>query len=164
MGDPWPDGAPEQCLGLIAAALMVLPEVCSVGACSAGEGVPPFRMTLQSDKDFVQVDSEGDILWAAGPWSSETGDGSCDTACDPPTGCRHFPSRFFKEDIRLGKHHAAPASVFFGQLIREEGGSRREADTEDFCGCMAGSCFKYSAVKFTRPRVDAGSCLVCPPH
>jgi hypothetical protein len=70
---------------LTAAALMALPEVWSVGTGTAGEGVPPFRMTQQSDHDFVLSVSEGDILWAAGPWSSETGDGDANgcLVCPP---------------------------------------------------------------------------------
>ena len=60
---------------LTAAALMALPEVRGVGTGTAGEGVPPSQMKQQSDQDFVLIVTEGDILWAAGPWFSETGDG-----------------------------------------------------------------------------------------
>ena len=77
---------------LTAAALMALPEVRGVGTGTAGGGVPPSRMTQQSDQDFVLIVTEGDILWAAGPWSSETGDGDASgcLVC-PPHPHQHTP-------------------------------------------------------------------------
>jgi hypothetical protein len=108
-------------LALLAdAALVTMPEVRSVVTGTAGGGVSPLHTTQQSDQDFVLSDSEGAILWAAVPWSAETGDCSCDTACDPPTGCRLCPSK----NSRLGKNYGRtqdPPLCFSGHSS-EEGG------------------------------------------
>ena len=50
---------------LTVAALMALPEVWRVETGTAGGGIPPFRMTLQSNQDFDLMVSEGDIGWGA---------------------------------------------------------------------------------------------------